>query len=400
MNLLAVIILFLALIVPSYLVPPTLIGNGIIKGALPITVPGKGVFIPKKLDIQPLVSLNPRPQPGNKDRLVANAYNPLSLAEDISVFFQSVSSGIKGSLDSAVQALMDKKPSSSTDTEEESPEECQCGIEGISTRIISGKKVIPGKYPWFVPLIECGAAFITDRHLLTSAHCLFPEEDRFMIRIVLELSQFQYSSSELYSLPGLPIEEFIIHDDYKTSYNKERQDWKFFNDIAIIKLQHPVEFKNGFNPICLPDFTEIDNLFVYGLGLQDRHGRLVEPQYMHETQVTAISDQECQDYFDKTDYPAIFNKTLTLCTRDIDSLAGPCNGDSGGPLSTRKYGRVYQMGTNTFSHPTCNIMTDINTVVSPSGYERISEHLPWIRKNTLDGKYCRGEHQAFKEQIL
>ena len=61
---------------------------------------------------------------------------------------------------------------------------CQCGVsngaqvEEITNRIINGQEASPNEYPWQVALVRagghspiCGGSIISDRHILTAAHC-------------------------------------------------------------------------------------------------------------------------------------------------------------------------------------------------------------------------------------
>ena len=63
----------------------------------------------------------------------------------------------------------------------ESP--CQCGVTNaptkqITDRIINGQEALPNEFPWQVALVRagghspiCGGSVISDRHVLTAAHC-------------------------------------------------------------------------------------------------------------------------------------------------------------------------------------------------------------------------------------
>jgi len=60
---------------------------------------------------------------------------------------------------------------------------CLCGIERVSNRIINGVPVEKGRYPLFAQLPICGGGLISDRHIMTSAHCI-----KEMLRLGLEFS--------------------------------------------------------------------------------------------------------------------------------------------------------------------------------------------------------------------
>ncbi|RWR99511.1 trypsin-1-like protein, partial [Dinothrombium tinctorium] len=60
-------------------------------------------------------------------------------------------------------------------------QDCACGVENQSTRIIGGSHVGQDRYPWMTFLLIkgprgyslCGGSIINDRYVLTAAHCVY-----------------------------------------------------------------------------------------------------------------------------------------------------------------------------------------------------------------------------------
>jgi len=273
---------------------------------------------------------------------------------------------------------------------------CHCGIERISKRIINGIEVQEGRYPWFAQINGCGAGLITDRHLITSAHCLVKQNklngkpdvkmDLKELKVVMGI----HRKKDYETLPSLEVLNYVYHPEYKSE--------KYFYDIAIIKLKKKLEFINGLNPACLPNFDETDNMFAYGLGKQNnKNGKLIEAKVMHEVNLTRISSKECAEYYEdyfitdsnNNQIKREFDESLTMCS--LDENKSVCEGDSGSPVSTRKDGQVYMVGIPSSVSENCLM----DGIVWPTNYEKVYAHLDWIRQETKYGLYCQGKHHPF-----
>lgn len=243
-----------------------------------------------------------------------------------------------------------------------------CGIENGSERIVGGEEAEPNRYPWMVSITRswqgaasfCGGTLITDRHILTAAHCLHGTRP-IQIQVILGVHDpFKAKFDTL-----IQIKDFVIHP----KYNPKSQ----FHDIAIIELKEPVDQIN----VCLPqvDWKFYGNLFVTGWG--DIHpGRDNLPPGLMEVSVSQKSSIRCQTYFKIKDDHA----DNIVCAGDYGKDS--CSGDSGGPLLTRKEGRTHVVGVVSFGSPDCG-----NGV--PGVYTKVSAYLDWIKEITTRGRSCK-----------
>lgn len=67
-----------------------------------------------------------------------------------------------------------------------------CGVRGRNNRIVGGKETSANQYPWMVGLyrnnrLYCGGALISNKHVLTAAHCIH-NFDRREIQIYFGMS--------------------------------------------------------------------------------------------------------------------------------------------------------------------------------------------------------------------
>ncbi|XP_065576743.1 serine protease 33-like [Artemia franciscana] len=97
-----------------------------------------------------------------------------------------------------------------------------CGIRyDMGTRIVGGTSSHPGRWPWMAAMYRgsihyCGGVLITDRHILTAAHCVA----RYNLHtITIRLGDFDLSKDE--PIPHhigheitVGIRRAVIHKDY------------------------------------------------------------------------------------------------------------------------------------------------------------------------------------------
>jgi len=184
----------------------------------------------------------------------------------------------------------------------------------------------------------CTSVMISDRFVITAAHCVDGELGRGAVR------------------------KIRIRDDTAFEESIEvRRLWTFpkftgssYYDIAIIELERRILYDwdiYGDSPTCLAQNYKIDGTkgLVQGYGLTEDG---IYPDSLLEVNVTILSNQQCRRKLQwnlkntnirdsdrqtiEDALPEGLNKHL-LCTQGIydwekDIYSGPCKGDDGGPL--------------------------------------------------------------------
>uniref|UniRef100_A0A0A1WFI2 Transmembrane protease serine 6 n=1 Tax=Zeugodacus cucurbitae TaxID=28588 RepID=A0A0A1WFI2_ZEUCU len=200
--------------------------------------------------------------------------------------------------------------------------QCFCGTPNVN-RIVGGTQVRHNKYPWTAQLLKgrwharlfCGGSLINDRYVLTAAHCVQNNRDQITVRLL----QLDRSSGD----PG------ITRKVIQTTIHPQYDQTRIINDIAILKLDSPVQFTSSVRPVCLPNINHnFDNkdAIVAGWGLVKEGG--VTSNYLQEATVPIISNRQCRE----TRYKSKITDVM-LCAGLVKTGGkDACQGDSGGPL--------------------------------------------------------------------
>ncbi|XP_041851355.1 transmembrane protease serine 5 isoform X2 [Melanotaenia boesemani] len=204
----------------------------------------------------------------------------------------------------------------------------ECGTRAKLPRIIGGVEATLGRWPWQVSLYysnrhTCGGSIITTQWIVTAAHCVHNYRLPQVSSWVVYAGIVTRSSAKMAQHTGYAVEKII----YNKNYNHRTHD----SDIALMKLQTPLNFSDAIRPICLPqydyDIPGGTQCWISGWGYTQPDG-VHSPDTLKEAPVPIISTKKCNS-------TCMYNGEITsqmLCAGYIEGKVDACQGDSGGPL--------------------------------------------------------------------
>ncbi|XP_067672660.1 chymotrypsinogen 2-like [Haliotis asinina] len=260
----------------------------------------------------------------------------------------------------------------------------ECGRQAIKPymplfRVVGGLDARPGSWPWMISLkqnkigqIWCGATLIARQWAVTAAHCFkgpFSDPETWTV----QLGRYN-TTPEAEEMTGVErrIGRLYKHPGYKGGFD-------FTDDIALIKLDQPVDFSDVISPLCLPDASvdadvEIKSgteCVVTGWGVLGTEGPLGSdvPHVLQQGLVPLISERDCRNF------PG-FARAITrgmMCAGYTEGGVDTCFGDSGGPLQCQVGHNWYLAGVT--SHGINDTCADPE---KPGIYTNILRYTDWI----------------------
>ncbi|CAF1064844.1 unnamed protein product [Adineta steineri] len=249
-----------------------------------------------------------------------------------------------------------------------SPTQCGCAHTppSLHQRIVGGVAAKEHSWPWIVAIRQynshlCGGVLISDRHVLTAAHCFLNYHPSMINAFTFAMGHHGRSENIFIS----KAKRIINHKSYDSNGRN-------IHDIALVELDRIIDFNNkniGF--ICLPS-ADINNNGIYpplgtptwvvGWGHTSFHG--TPSTVLLQVSVPITNNKGCTA---KVTLPA-----KQLCAGLDQGGKDSCQGDSGGPLVLDKGQGIFELiGIVSFGEGCAYVM-------KPGIYTRVSGYIDWI----------------------
>uniref|UniRef100_A0A6M2DUH7 Putative trypsin-like serine protease n=1 Tax=Xenopsylla cheopis TaxID=163159 RepID=A0A6M2DUH7_XENCH len=240
---------------------------------------------------------------------------------------------------------------------------CVCAYQDHSSRIVNGQEAQVGQFPIQVFLdltlktndkSRCGGSLLSDRWVLTAAHCFDNLKD-----IQVFVGAHDISKSDELNRQTRKVAKYLQHEKYDQSTLEY--------DIGLLKLATPI--------IC-NDYAKLTKLnkdksktfvgktaTVSGWGIFKDFPNFKLPDKLQYTTLEVQPQEDCKKVW------GAYIRDYTICAKHEKQSI--CIGDSGGPLTVDGL----QIGVVSFGSTPC--AQDI-----PSGFVNVASFLDWIQEQT------------------
>ncbi|KAJ2813726.1 hypothetical protein H4S07_000468 [Coemansia furcata] len=266
-------------------------------------------------------------------------------------------------------------------------------VTSADERIIGGFASASGEYPYIVSLNLtlpggtglCGGTLITDRVVVTAAHCVIdPELGTLLSAKSILVGVGSQNLRQQHYVRAL---EVHAHPSFQLPVSS--------SDIALVVIE-PVHASNGVKAAAIyaGHIPPMTRLTAVGWGMTSPTGGFSSvPNSLQETELVVGSQEDCSEFvsgYESSDGPQICTENKLLLGKDT------CQGDSGTGVFITVDGKRYlagltSYGANLLGDPTCALDDGFGV------YTRISYFRSFIDSVAVPAKKNTAQDESHKQ---
>ncbi|KAL0617271.1 Brain-specific serine protease 4 [Plecturocebus cupreus] len=265
------------------------------------------------------------------------------------------------------------------------PDPPACGKPQQLNRVVGGQDSDDSEWPWVVSIQKngthhCAGSLLTSRWVITAAHCFKDNLNKPSLFSVL-LGAWQLGN------PGSRSQKVGVawvqpHPVYSWKEGARA-------DIALVRLEHSIQFSERVLPICLPDASihlrPNTHCWISGWGSIQDGVPLPHPQTLQKLKVPIIDSEVCSRLYWRGAGQRAITEDM-LCAGYLEGERDACLGDSGGPLMCQVDGAWLLAGIISWGEG----CAERNR---PGVYISLSAHRSWVER-IVQGVQLRGRAQG------
>ena len=245
--------------------------------------------------------------------------------------------------------------------------------------IINGQPVDISEVPWQVALLNahivddfdahfCGGSIISDRWILTAAHCLIGKNAADVDVLAGVTTLGQAGSTRI------SVQQMVNHPSFNAA--------TFENDIALLRLSTPLTLSNANTQMIALPYDQVASTWPAAStsAVVSGWGNTAPAGISYPTELMAAVVEVLADPGDPScgSYPgAEFFPALMLCAAELTLAKDSCQGDSGGPLAVEVDNSWTLAGIVSWGY-------DCADPAFPGVYTRITQYISWIEDHVPD----------------
>lgn len=230
------------------------------------------------------------------------------------------------------------------------------GIPDSEFRIVGGSDARVGQFPYQVSLRAvssgrhfCGGSILTDRFVITAAHCTI---NATPTSLYVAVGSISLQSGVAYQASAV-----LNHEQFNANNIR--------NDLSLIKTETPMGFNEHVQPIRISEMyvSEEVQLIASGWGQTTNPGPVSNS--LQFLTVRSISNRRCRSALSTA---MVYESSVCTLTQKNEGL---CMGDSGGPLVRETSDGYELVGLVSWGIPCARGKPDVFT--------RLSVFTSWIQ---------------------